>query len=451
MQYPKGTTCIYSYFENRIGGDSLFNKTVFFGLQYELIEYLQGEVVKQWMLDPAQKRLNEVFGFDYFNRAGWQRIIDKHGGRLPIEIKALPEGAIVSKGVALFTIQSTDDELPWLGQFVETKLMHVWSATAVTTMSYYIRKLIETYATQTGSIVDPFHLNDFGMRGGSSLETVGVTGMAHLTQFLGTDNSQGVEYADEYYQSGTCGHSVFASEHSTTTIWGRGKETDAVSHFLDIAPDAAIVSMVDDSEDSDNFTSNIIGKQFKERILNRAGIVVDRPDSGYPPQVSVDKLNSLWHSFGGTVNDRGFKLLDPHIKVIYGDGIDYESIELILQNMVKAGFAVDARNLVFGCGGALLQKHNRDEHRTAIKCNAAIVDGERRDVSKAPKTDMTKASKGGLLKSIPAYGHNGTLDYMTITEKDSQFNTYIDGLETVFLNGEVTKRHTFKEVRERSK
>jgi nicotinamide phosphoribosyltransferase len=163
-----------------------------------------------------------------------------------------------------------------------------------------------------------------------------------------------------------------------------------------------------------------------------------RPDSGYPPQISVDVLKSLWNSFGGTVNAEGYKVLDPHVGVIYGDGIDIESIDRILFNVVDLnGFAPS--NIVFGCGGALLQQVNRDTQQFAFKCSAAQINGKWVDIWKDPVTDTGKASKRGrqfLLKEEGVY-----------RTSNNPWESPQDVMQVVFENGVIRKTYTFDEVR----
>lgn len=124
-QYPPGTTTVYSYFESR-GGK--FPETTFFGLQYIMKRYLAGVVVTPAKIDAAEKLVNAHMGqgeMKHFNRAGWEHIYKKHGGRLPIVIKALPEGMTVPVKNVLMTVENTDPECFWLTNYLETLLVQV--------------------------------------------------------------------------------------------------------------------------------------------------------------------------------------------------------------------------------------------------------------------------------------------------------------------------------------
>ena len=110
---PKGTTGVYSYYESRAGSQYPF--TVLSGLQYILIEFLFGEVVTQEKLDFAIELNTEHFMSDaVFDKSIWQNVIDNHGGKLPVRIRALPEGTRVPVGCVMFDIEN-------LGETVEDR------------------------------------------------------------------------------------------------------------------------------------------------------------------------------------------------------------------------------------------------------------------------------------------------------------------------------------------
>lgn len=437
LQYPKKTQVVYSYLESR-GGQ--FDSVSFFGLQGFLKDYLEGVVVTQWMVNEAAEVLKQGFGFDYFNRAGWQRIVDVHGGKLPLRIRAVKEGSLVPTSSVLLTIENTDEELPWLTNFIETALLRgTWYPTTVATLSYHIKKVYADFCRETGADFTPFYMNDFGARGVSSGESAGIGGAAHLVHSLGTDTIEGVLYARDHYNAGICGYSVMASEHSTTTIYGKDHEADAYERFLTECPNEAVLSMVDDSYDSENAVKNLLGYKLKHLIMARKGKTVFRPDSGNPVEMSLKHVSWLYDIFGGTVNQKGFKVLNPQVGVIYGDGINYDSIIRILQNLKDHGFA--ASNIIFGSGGALLQASTRDTQKFAIKCCAAKVDGQWINVYKDPVTDSGKRSKMGRL-ALVRYDGKG---YTTVPENLALEQDNL--LEVVFENGVLLREQTFDEIR----
>lgn len=397
MLYPENTTRIYAYGESRGGG---YPATLVFGLQGFLKENLIGQFFTQKDIDDADNFYKEVFGFDYFNKKGWQYILDKYNGRLHVSIKSVKEGSLVPLKNALLTVENTDPECFWLTQYIETMLLRaLWYPTTVASTSFWFKRIVKKYAEKTGCEVSPFHLCDFGGRGVSSHESAAIGGAAHLCHsFLGTDTGEGVEWLMENYNAPVCGFSVIASEHACTTIYGKQNEQKAYERFLNQVPNGAIISIVIDSYDSENAVKNILGKELKEKILKRTGRTVLRPDSGDATKVPTQVAEWVWDVFGGTINAKGYKVLNEKISIIQGDGISLNSLPTILENLTNAGFATS--NLIFGMGGQLLQGCNRDTFQFAMKASAGEVDGQWIDIYKDPVTDSCKKSKRGRLKLI---------------------------------------------------
>lgn len=441
-QYPAGTTTVYSYLESR-GGK--FPKTKFFGLQYFIKTYLEGEVVTKQKVEEAKAFYDQHLGPGLFNEAGWMHIVNKHNGRLPVEIKAVPEGMVVPTGNVLITIENTDPECFWLTNYLETLLLQVWYPTTVATLSLHMKEVISEYLKETGtpSLID-FKLHDFGFRGVSSVESAGLGGAAHLTNFMGTDTLAGISLLQQSYGASMPGFSIPASEHSTITSWGREGEPAAMENMLDQYP-TGLVACVSDSYDIIHACTHIWGKQLKEKVLKRNGTLVVRPDSGDPVTMVVAVLEALGGAFGFKVNEKGFKVLPDQVRVIQGDGINFESLGDILFAMTKAGWSAD--NVAFGCGGALLQSLNRDTQKFAFKCSSVVVNGVQRAVFKDPVTDQGKKSKKGRLKLIQ---HKGWLDYspeLTTYLTVPQDSVGTDIMQTVFLNGFLTKSQSLETIR----
>ena len=438
IQLPIGTENLFEYIESR-GGK--YPKTVFFGLQAYLKEYLVGQFVTREMIDEAEEICGASFGFPYFNKAGWQYILEKHNGRLPIRIKALKEGTIIPTKNALVSVEILDSKCSWLVGYIETSLLRaVWYPTTTATNSYYLKQMIKKYCDETGCNLSPFHMLDFGARGVSSHESASLGGMAHLSVgWLGTDTIEGILAAKQFYNAkGPVGFSVNATEHMTTTIYGKENELEAYTNFLDRTPENAILSIVIDSYDDENCVKNLLGGKLKERILARSAHTVFRPDSGDPTTKPLQVVQWLWDIFGGTINEKGFKVLNPKVLVLQGDGIAYNTAEIALQNLKNAGFA--ASNVIFGSGSSTLQDHRRDDLKFAMKCSAAKVNGEWRDVFKQPKTDSGKASKMGRLAVVLKDGEFKTVREEECADKDNL-------LELVFENGELKRDQTFEEIR----
>jgi len=442
LQYPKGTKYVYSYLESRGGGFAGQERTLFFGLQMILKKYLVGKVVTKEMIDEAEEFCYQLFGTkEFFNRAGWERIVKVHEGRLPVYIRAVDEGTVVPSHNVLMTIENTDPEVPFITNFVESILLKVWYPTTVASLSWEISQLIQSYTEKTGCDFHPFYLHDFGYRGVSSEESAEIGGAAHLVNFLGTDTLPGICAAMKYYGAKVCGASVMAAEHSTVTAYGPENEAVAYKTFLDKCPEDKIISIVSDSYDLHNAVDHIYGELLKDQILSRSGKLVVRPDSGDPPTVAVETLEILWKRFGGTTNAKGFRVLNPKVGVIYGDGINYQSINTILQRMTDAKFATS--NIVFGMGGALLQQCNRDTFKFAIKCSAIHRDMQWQPVFKQPKTDSGKNSKQGRLELIQTDG-----EFKTVPMGSTKS---LNLLSEVFRRGRLMKEHTFDEIRARAR
>jgi len=443
--YPIDTEVVYSYFESRIG--ARFNKTIFFGLQYLLKEYLEGVVVTKDKIIDAQILCEKHFGSkDIFNFNMWKLILEKYGGKLPVRIRAVAEGTPVATSNVLMTIENTDPDCYALTNHLETLLTHVWASSTVATLSYEVSKLIDFYLTETGcdKTLWRFMLHDFGFRGVSSVESAGVEGAGHLLNFMGTDTLKAMEVAHDYYGASYDGlaYSVPASEHSVMTSYGPEDEEEIVRELLHTYPEG-ILSIVADSYDVYNFTAKIIGTTFKDIIQKRKGKVVVRPDSGEPTSTTLALLGILGDKFGFKNNSKGFKELPPYIGLLWGDGIDYYGIRDILHAMKDAGWA--SNNIVFGMGGGLLQKINRDTQRFAFKCSAQQRQGHWVDIYKKP-LDVSKASKKGRLGLYT----NERGELFTGPEGKTESHSG-NMLQPVFEDGVILKEYTFNECRKNTK
>lgn len=441
-QYPPGTTNVYSYFESR-GGE--YDNTVFFGLQYILNRYLKNQFDYADINEAAEVYEQHLGSASLFNKAGWEKMWSKHYGSLPVRIKAVPEGTVVPTGNVLMTVENTDPEFPWVTNFLETLLSQVWYPTTVATVSYNVRKMILGYLEATGdpSLID-FKLHDFGFRGVSSLESAMIGGAAHLTSFLGTDTVPALTFLRDYYGTKTAaGFSVPASEHSTMTSWGKGNEVDAYRNMIQQYGGMPFYSVVSDSYDIFNAVENIWGGVLKDEVLAAPGTLVVRPDSGNPAETSIRVLELLAEKFGATKNEKDYLVLNPKVRMIWGDGLEPRTIQSILDRMKFRSWSAD--NIVFGMGGGLLQKVNRDTENFAFKCSSVVVDGEERDVYKQPVGQAMKVSKKGRLSLIRDM--DGTIK--TVSEKQAYLNDSKELLELVYENGMITRTQCLEDIRER--
>lgn len=442
QQYPPGTTKLFSYIESRGG---VFDRTVFFGLQATIADYVDVTITKEHVEQAAD--LYQRHGVP-FPKADWSYLVAEKGGRLPLKIRAVPEGSVVPTHNALVTIESTDDRLPWVVSWLETALMRgVWYGTTVATKSWHAKKAIldalrKSSDDAAGQI--PFKLHDFGARGAASGDAAALGGAAHLVNFLGTDTVEALALCADLYGEPMAGFSIPAAEHSTITSWGRDREVDAYANMLkQFAKPGAIVACVSDSYDLWNAVDVLWGQQLRQAVIDSGATVVIRPDSGVPQEIVPEVLKRLDAKFGHTVNGKGFRVL-KNVRVIQGDGITgVDAIERILKVVLEAGYSAD--NLAFGMGGGLLQKHDRDTQKFAQKCSAALINGQWVDVYKDPITDPGKTSKKGRLDLVRVDGQ-----YQTVQIGAAPAPRWDSVMHTVFDEGQVTQRDTLAAIRERA-
>ena len=447
-QYPKGAQTVYSYLESRGG---VFPEIFVAGVNYYIKKYFEGIQIEQWMIDDADEVLISHIGLGMFNKDDWQYILDTYGGRLPLEIKVAPEGSIVPVKNALLVMYNTDKKVPFLTNWAETVILRLWAPFTVASNSWSIRKYLTEKIKEAGDNLDnlDFMLHDFGARGVSSAESAEILGFAHLaTGFKGSDNLEAIMMCRNFYNENIAAYSVPASEHSTVTSWGREDEDGSIANMFKIYP-TGVVSMVADSWDVFAFTEKI-GTKYKNIVLSRDGITVIRPDSGDPKIILPKLLNILWKNFHGQYTEEGYRILNPKVKILQGDGIDKNSIKEIVEVIMGAGYSPN--NLIFGSGGGLLQKFDRDTNKFAIKCSAIEIKHDKsngtywRDVFKDPITSKMKKSKKGKMVL-----HKTGNMYTTITHNDNNmYNQFVDVLETVVRNGELLVNPTLKEIRERA-
>lgn len=450
LQYPPGTDATFFYVESRGG---TYDRTVFFGLQAILKEYL-AKPITHADVDEARD-LFAAHG-EPFNETGWRYIVDRHDGLMPIRIRAVPEGTVVPTHNALMTIESTDPRAYWAPSYLETMLLRIWYPVTVATISWHAKQTLRQFLERTsddpvGQL--PFKLHDFGSRGVSSVESAAIGGAAHLVNFLGTDTVSGLQLAKAHYHEPMAGYSIPAAEHSTITSWGRENEVQAYRNMLtQFAKPGAIVAVVSDSYDIYHAIREHWGKTLRQDVIDSGATVVIRPDSGDPVAMVHQCLELLDEAFGHTVNGKGYKVLD-HVRVIQGDGINPTSIRAILERITSAGYATD--NVAFGMGGALLQRLDRDTQKFALKCSAARVDGRWIDVYKDPVTDKGKQSKRGRMTLLRhrEYGTFRTVpvpvDAASLAEVEKP-QGFDDAMVTIWEDGRFLHDDTFADIRARA-
>jgi nicotinamide phosphoribosyltransferase len=403
----------------------------------------------------------EAFAINHgepFYREGWLHILGRCGGRLPVRIRAIPEGLNVPVHHAILTIESArDPKCFWITNWLETMLSRVWYPSTIATTSREVKKVWRHYLELSSDAPDleiGFKHHDFGSRGVTCQEQAMLGGAAHLLSFLGSDTVAGVMCANHYYDCAMSGFSIPATEHSTMTVFGREGEYDAVKRWIGKtlverqvpAGVPKLTACVGDSYDIYNFVRMVCSDELREMVKNSGGTLVVRPDSGSPFEVLPALLRIFEECLPAgavTVNGKGFKVLPAYFRIIWGDGINRRSMKEILRALTGAGWS--ASNLAFGSGGGLLQDVNRDTQKFAFKCSYAEVDGRSVDVRKDPITDPGKRSKAGrldLIRSADGSYRTVVLDPGSIAHPDS-------AMVTVFENGDITHHTTLEECRTR--
>ena len=462
-QYPNGTEVVFSNLTPRKSRLEGVDFCVFFGLQYFLKEYLIKRfeddffsLPRDYVLAQYKKRLDNYLGGD-FSVEHIGELWDL--GYLPLEVRAVPEGTKVPIGVPCFTIRNTDPRFFWLTNQLETILScSVWQACTSATIAHMYRKEFEASAERTGLekwFVD-FQGHDFSFRGMSSFESACLSGAAHLLSFKGTDTIPAIDFIEQYYHGdGSEGASVAATEHSVMCMGGMEDEIGTYRRLINEIYPSGIVSIVSDTWDFWGIMTHGI-RTLHDDIMARDGTVVFRPDSGDPvkivcgdpdaPEGSPERIGAwecLWNEFGGTINSKGFKVLDSHAGLIYGDSITRERQKLILNGLEVKGFAT---SVVLGIGSFTFQFNTRDTLGFAVKATWGRVNGESREIFKAPKTD-----KGGEKKSAKGYLTTVKVgDTISLVDRMEPFAEHPDDLmRTIYLDGSLIVDQKFSEIKER--
>lgn len=383
-QYPDDIETIYSYMEAR-GGDE--SEIVFFGLKYYIEKYLTKRVTLEDIEEVEELVIEHGLPF---NRKGWLDIVMRLDGKLPIRIDALPENTIANIKEPLFTISNTEPGFHWLVGHLETLLMKVWYPCSVATRARSVKQMLTKHWYETVGHLNglDFAFHNFGDRGSTSVEAAAIGGVAHLTQFKGTDNFNAILMQKKYYANRYMGYSIPATEHSTVTSWGRDKEFDMYENYVETFKDSPMIACVIDSYDY----MQAIGYINKTLKVNPSQKFIIRPDSGDPVRVIDSIVCNL--DVPESRNAAGY-LEYENFRIIYGDGIDMNTMRGILD--IARCHGVAASNFAFGSGGWLMQQLNRDTHQFAIKASAAkLKDGSIREIYKDPIGCEEKKSKRGI-------------------------------------------------------
>lgn len=479
-QYPEGTEFVYSNWTPRANHyfPEATEGTVVFGIQYFIKEYLLKKFTQEFFNMPKQDAVKafkrRVDTFLGENNVGTQHIEDLYDlGYLPIKIKALPEGTMCPIKVPALTFINTHPEFFWLTNYFETLISAtLWLSMTSATSARLYKKELKRHAEVTGFEPSDFSIHDFSMRGMAGLEAAIMSGMAHLTSFTGSETIPALSALEEYYncdaEKELIAGTIPATEHSVMCAGGDTTELETFRRLITEVYPNGFVSIVSDTWDFWKVMSEYT-VALKEEILARDGRVVFRPDSGDPVDIICgftrpDTLNRnpidakkynasneevkgayelLWDIFGGTINEKGFKVLNPKVGIIYGDSITLERQKEIYKRLEAKGFC--ASNLVLGVGSFTYQYKSRDSLGFAMKATWCQINGQEVEIFKQPKTDDgTKNSLKGLISVFKSEYGNWLEAYDQVDKATEEGGELI----TVFEDGKIVKEYSLAEIRD---
>lgn len=462
---PERMTKSVSYFTPRMSRIGRWDKVVMFGLQgfikTYLIDYFNkefferpfGEVIAEY-----KRVLDNTLGTGIY---GIEKIEKLHRlGYLPIEIIALPEGTRVPVHVPMFGITNTHPDFAWLPQALESLISaESWHPMIAATVGYTYREIVNRYYDLTcdDSLEKAKALGAFDFRGEECTESAVKAGAGWCLSFLNTATVPVVPWLEQLYccdctkepvafGSPSTEHAVMCSNFAVD-----GDEITFLRRLLtEIYPNTS-VSVVLDSYDYWNVIENIL-PQLKEEIMNHNGCMLMRGDSGDCVEVVTKTVFKLWEEFGGTMNSKGYKVLDPHVKAIYGDSITVQRCGQIYRILEENGFACS--NVALGVGSfsfqcieedGVLKPFTRDTFSSCIKATYCEIDGKPYPIFKDPKDGGFKKSQKGCCAVSEENGELRYRDELNWEEASSGSNL----LQTVFKDGVLIKEQSLQEIRNR--
>ena len=461
---PQNITKSVSYFTPRMSRVKRWDKVVMFGLQGFIKEYLIDffndnffNVPLETVMGEYTRIMDNTLGKNAYNP---KKIENLHNlGYLPIEIVALPEGTLVPMHVPMFGITNTHKDFAWLPQSLESLISaEMWHPMLAANVGYTYRQIVNKYYDETcdDNIPRAKALGAFDFRGEECLQSATKAGAGWLLSFLNTATVPAIPYLENYYNcdctkepvgfgSPSTEHSVMCSNFAVD-----GDEITLLRRLLtEIYPNTSF-SAVLDSYDYWNVIDNIL-PQLKPEILAHNGCMLMRGDSGDCIEVVTKTVFKLWDIFGGTVNSKGYKVLDPHVKAIYGDSITVQRCEIIYEILKENGFACS--NVALGVGSfsfqcieedGILKPFTRDTFSSCIKATYCEIDDKPVPIFKNPKDGGFKKSQKGC---CVVYKFMNNIVYKDeYTWKEANELPY-QLLETVFKDGKIVKEQTLSEVR----
>ena len=462
---PKDITKSVSYFTPRMSRVKMWDKVVMFGLQGFVKTYLIDYFNEYFFERP----LDEVIG-------EYRRIMDAALGKnaykiekveklhklgyLPIEVFSLPEGARVPMQVPMFGITNTHEDFAWLPQSLESLISaESWHPMLAATVGATYRDIVNKYYELTcdDDIAKAKALGAFDFRGEECTESAIKAGAGWCLSFLNTATVPTIPYLEQYYNcdctkepvafgSPSTEHSVMCSNYAID-----GDEITLLRRLLtEIYPNTSF-SAVLDSYDYWNIIENVL-PQLKDEIMGHNGCMLMRGDSGDCVEVVTKTVFKLWDEFGGTVNSKGYKVLDSHVKAIYGDSITIQRCEEIYKILMENGFACS--NVALGVGSfsmqcveedGILKPFTRDTFSSCIKATYCEIAGTPYPIFKNPKDGGFKKSQKGCC--VVKLDENGNYTYKDEFTWEEAVNNSDNKLETIFKDGKMVKEQSLAEIR----
>lgn len=464
---PAKITKSVSYFTPRMSRVRMWNKVVMFGLQGFVKTYLIDYFNERFFERPIDEVISEYerimdasLGKGVY---GLQKIKDLHAlGYLPIEIWALPEGTKVPMHVPMFCITNTHDDFAWLPQALESLISaEAWHPMLVATVGATYRDIVNKFYDETcdDSVSRNKALGSFDFRGEECTDSAIKAAAGWCLSFVNTATVPVIPYLEKLYNcdctkepvafgSPSTEHAVMCSNYAVD-----GDEVTLLKRLLtEIYPDTSF-SAVLDSYDYWNVIDNVL-PQIKPEIMAHNGCMLMRGDSGDCIEVVTKTVFKLWDEFGGTINSKGYKVLDPHVKVIYGDSITIQRCERIYEILKDNGFA--ASNVALGVGSfsfqcveedGILKPFTRDTFSSCIKATYCEIDHKPYPIFKNPKEGGFKKSQKGCC--LVYKNDNGELCYKDeYTWEEVSCNSKQE-LKAIFRNSELLIDDSLANIRNR--
>lgn len=463
---PKGITKSVSYFTPRMSRVKRWDKVVMFSLQgfikTYLIDYFNKEFFNKSfpiVMADYKRIMNATLGEEAYNIKKIEKLHIL--GYLPIEIVSLPEGTLVPMHVPMFGITNTHPDFAWLPQALESLISaEMWHPMIAATVGYTYRQIVNEYYDKTcdDNISRAKALGSFDFRGEECLQSAIKAGAGWCLSFLNTATVPTIPYLEQMYNcdctkepvafgSPSTEHSVMCSNYAVD-----GDEETFLRRVLtEIYPNTSF-SCVCDSYDYWNVVDNILPK-LKKEIMEHNGCFLVRGDSGNPVEVVTKTVFKLWEHFGGTINSKGYKVLDLHVKAIYGDSITVQRCEEIYKILMENGFACS--NVALGVGSfsfqcieedSILKPFTRDTFSSCIKATYCEIDGKPYPIFKNPKEGGFKKSQKGCCSVFKqGFDPMSFVDGLTWEEACAD---PMNMLETVFKDGKLAKEYSLAEIRD---